>query len=79
MNDIEQIQKDIMEFEIFKESIDRQQVTFPLDKKSIDVVHKDVVVPTGYVIVPFSLATYNDGVEVEVYGKKYILTMSAPY
>jgi hypothetical protein len=78
-NDIEQLKKDIQDFEIFKESILRQQVTFPLDKKSIDVVHKDVVVPTGNVIIPYSLATYDEQVEIEVYGKRYLIDTSSSY
>ncbi len=76
---IEDLIKQVDEFEAFTKEIDRQQLTFPLDKKSIDVVHKDVVVPTGFVIIPFNLATYDEAIEIEVVGKRYLLETSSSY
>lgn len=73
---IEQLKKDIMEFESFKESLDRQQLTFPLDKKSYDVVHKDAIVPTGNVVEPYSLVTFDEAIEMIVKDKKYLLETS---
>lgn len=73
MNELDQLKKDIQEFEEFKNAIDRQQLIFPLDKKSIDVVQKDVLVPTGNVVVPFSLVSYNDAIEVKIRDKKYLI------
>ncbi len=76
---LDQLKQDIADFEAFKESIDRQQVTFPLDKKSIDVVHKDVLVPTGNIIIPYNLATYDTAVEITVADKKYLIESTLPY
>lgn len=76
---LEQLKKDIAEFESFKNNLDRQQVTFPLDKKSQDVIHKDTLVPTGKVIVPYSDATYDESIEITVNDKRYLLETSKPY
>ena len=78
-NDIEQLKKDIQEFEIFKESILRQQVTFPLDKKSYDVVHVDLIVPTGVVVYPVTPNVVPDSFsqEATVNGKRYLLNFTS--
>ena len=72
-SEIGQLKRDIAEFEAFRQSIDRQQLTFPLDKKSYDVVHKDVLVPTGNVLIPYFLVNYDDAIEIIVKGKKYLI------
>ncbi len=76
---LDQLKKDIQEFEDFKNAIDRQQLTFPLDTKSLDVVQKDLIVPTGEVLLaaqdPDGFTA--DSQEVDINGKKYFLQLSS--
>jgi hypothetical protein len=69
---IQQLKKDIAELEAYKLGIERQQLTFPLDKKSRDVIEKDLMVPTGKVTYPTTVLTVTAGVEVVVNGKRYL-------
>ena len=75
--DLTQLKKDIAEFEAFKESIDRQQVTFPLDKKSLDVMRKDLMVPTGNNILTANGPVTVDSLEVDINGKRYYLQLAS--
>lgn len=75
---LDQLKKDIVEFEAYMEHIKNEQVSFPLDNLSSAVVQKDLLIPTGNIIVPYSLATYDNFCEVYVKGKKYLLNTSSP-
>ncbi len=78
--DITQLKKDIVDFEALRESINRQQLTFPLDKQSIGVMHEDLLIPTGVVNYPFVPNVVPDifSVQVSVNGKQYLLSGAAP-
>lgn len=73
-SEIQQLKKDIAELEAFKAFIERQQLTFPLDKVSQDIVHKDLMVPTGKVTYPADILSYgSDAIEGIAYGKRYFI------
>lgn len=76
--DIQEIKDGIAKFEAFKKELERQQLVFPLDKKSIDVVHDNVVVPTGNVVIPVGLVAFNEAIEITTLGKKYLLETTKP-
>ena len=75
--ELDQIKKDIAEFEEFKKSIDRQQLTFPLDSRSIGVMHEDLMIPTGNIIYPYIDGPITPGSlnsqEATVNGKRFLL------
>ncbi len=75
---IQQLKNEIIDLESFTVLIDREQLKFPLDKKSIDVVHTDIVVPTGNKI-PLDFPSYDDGVEIVLDNAKYLIDVSSPY
>ncbi len=77
MNDLNQIKADIAELEIFKESIERQQVNFPLDTESRTIIQKDLMVPTGNTILTALGPVTSDSLEVNVNGKKYFLQLAS--
>ncbi len=74
--DLTQLKADIAEFEKFKNELDRTQLTFPLDKKSLDVMHQDLMIPTSKVNYPFVLNVVPDifSVQISVNGKQYLLS-----
>lgn len=77
--DIQKLKDDIAEFDAYKNLLTEEQIQHPLDKTSQDVVHQDILVPTGNVLIPFSQINYNQAIEVNVNGKKYLLDTSSIY
>ena len=78
-NMIEQIKKDIAEFEVYMKKVDKKQLNYPLDALSQQVIHKDLPVPTGGIAVPYSLVTFNRALDVEVNGKHYYILTTTEY
>lgn len=76
---MEQIKKDIAEFEKYMKKIDAKQVSYPLDARSQKVIHKDLPVPTGGIAAPYTLITFNRALDVEVNGKRYYLLTTTEY
>ncbi len=76
---IEQIKKDIAEFEKYMQKIETKQVSFPLDAQSQKVIHKDLPVPTGAIAAPYTLITFDRLLDVGVNGKRYYLLTSSEY
>lgn len=71
---LDQIKKDIAEFERFKADMERQQVTFPLDTASQIVIHKDLPIPTGQIVYPGDVTSYGaEAIEAIVNGTRYLI------
>lgn len=79
MNDIDQLKQNILEFEAFAKNIDRQQLTFPLDKRSLEVMHEGLMIPTGVIVYPVVPNTVPDvfSQEATVNGKRYLLNFTS--
>ena len=75
----EQIKKDIREIELFRESLSRQQLSFPLDLLSRNEVERDALVPTGAATFPAGIIPFDDFIEVFVNNEKYLLQSTLPY
>lgn len=74
MNDLNIIKNKIKEFEDFKNSLDRQQLTYPLDIISSDIVSDKVIIDTGETVFPVNLATpFDEATEIVTNNKKYLL------
>ena len=46
-NELEQLKRQVQELQRWKESKERQQIEFPLDQQSKDVLKKDLIIVTG--------------------------------
>jgi hypothetical protein len=73
MNELNQLQKRIDEFEKFTKQIDRRQLDFPLDKGSQVAINEDVLVPTGGVVFPYTLVAFDESIEVDINGRRYYI------
>lgn len=73
MDDIKLIKNQIKELEDFRSKIQKQQLDYPLDDESYDVLRENMIVPDGTFLVPIGLGTYSDYVEIDLNGKKYLL------
>lgn len=76
---INQLKIDVAKFESFKIGVEKKQLEYPLDKKSVDAVYKDIVVPTGGVIIPAGLVSFDESIEVDINGKKYLLETTSEF
>ncbi len=79
MNELEKLKRDIAEFETFKNQVERQQVSFPLDINSTKNIQRDIPIPTGAAIIPAGLATFNESIEVRINQDKYWLETTQTY
>lgn len=73
---IAEIKRKLSDFELYKDTIDREQIKFPLDKDSKVVSRLDLLVPTGMIIntseiPPFSI----EYLEVGIHDVKYLVTL----
>ncbi len=75
--EIDAFKKQVADFKAWKESIERQQLRFPIDIKSLDILNKDVLVVTGEEVVPVGLLSADTAIEIDVNGTKYWL-LAAP-
>ncbi len=73
---IDQLKSDVSTLEAWKKNVESQQVDFPLDATSQVVVYQDLMVPTGNVVIPYNLVTYDEYIQVNINGKKYYLVTS---
>lgn len=71
--DIEKLKNDIEKAKAYKAKLENRQVDFPLDPNSLKVIHKNLLVPTGNVVEPYSLASYTESVEIIIGSQKYLL------
>lgn len=78
MNDLNTIKSKIKEFEDFKNNLDKQQLTYPLDQISSDIISDKAVVFTGDFVVPAGLASpYDEHTEIITNNGKYIIVSTA--
>lgn len=80
MNDIEQIKKQIEELETFKAQIEKEQLKFPVDRQSMDLISdKAIIIPSAEKITVTSLnlaGPFEEATEVKTLKKKYWLETS---
>lgn len=72
-NQISMMIEQLGRFEIMKEDMQRQQLNFPLDQVSKNNTTVNLPLPSGGVVLPVTLATYDEEIEVDVNGKRYFL------
>lgn len=72
MNELKQ---QITEFEKFKSEIERNQLKFPLDVNSMEIVTDHaIIIPSQYDFVQLSIAApFDNAMEVRTQEKKYLL------
>ena len=73
---IKRIEAKIAEFQAWKEARTSQQLVFPLDKQSQDIISADALKVTGDSVVPVSLLSADTALEVRTGGNIYWLLAS---
>lgn len=71
--EIKQLEKQITELEFFKSNLEKQQLNYPIDKLSADILFKDVITKANFDIIPYSLGTYDESTTISINGKKFLL------
>lgn len=79
MNELDQIKKEIADFEAFKTKLENRQIDYPLDVHSRNLIRKDTLVPTGLKVVPVGLGTWDESIVVKMNEKKYLLETTSAY
>lgn len=71
---LEELTKQVEELEAFKERLERQQLTYPLDVVSKSVIHDNLMVPTGKITYPSDSAGYgSDAIEFFIKDIRYLI------
>ena len=70
---LQQLKDDIATFDAYRQTIDEKQVSFPLDKESQDVIHTDLMIPTGNVTYPANRILFANYIPIIVNGKRYLV------
>lgn len=64
---------EISEIRSFKQRIQRQQLFFPLDKLSRDVLLENDLVQGDFDVFPFGLAIYDESTRISLNDKNFLL------
>lgn len=77
MNDINKLKQDVASFELFKKEFEHIQIPKFLDEDSKAIVHKDLIIDTGFKVIPVALGTpYDKELEVSLNGVLYRISSS---
>jgi hypothetical protein len=77
--DLQKLKNDIEEFDTYRNSLNENQVTYPLDKVSKEVISADLMIPTGNTILASNIVLGYESIQVNVNGKKYYLQTTVTY
>lgn len=66
----------VAEFEKWKAERELQQISFPLDYASREIVQENFIVATGNVVIPVGLLSANTALEIKVNDQFYWILVS---
>jgi hypothetical protein len=80
MEELNQLKKDLVELTEWRERQESKQLRFPIEIGSKNVIHRNLLVPTGIEITPTGLLRSPFKViEVMINGEKYWLNVAGKY
>jgi hypothetical protein len=68
---LEGIERKISILEDFKQKKERQQISYPLEQSSLPIIHEDVVIQQGQIVVPFNLVSYTEPFQVRINNEEF--------